>query len=544
MKTYRLSVILIAALLCLPGFTVALPAEGLHGGNVNGSLNTPTATATTKIATTPKSTASQSKANAPVAATTDAASDVSTTVDDANEADRSQSTIDPESTPPKTNGTLDTTSVGDTPRETDVSGRTGTGGGTSTKTTGFSPVTTTRDTNDTADPSKNGDKIEAPSDAATDIPASTGNSSEEAKTNSIPTNTINSARGNVGKSSNTVIKNVGPTADNARANLHLGHDIASDATAGVNKDNLANASPHVTKTDENVTVTVEETTPGSRSFTSVATASLPVAQSEKAELTTAPNTTPQLNDTASGGDANADRTMRTIEANDPGTHPSESGPTIPAHPSKTAELIGVTVTAGVVLRHPEIGTMATHASTVGVFPRPKLEGRCWWPFMPLRYSKYDDSDPLDQEVRADLYDHIERTPGTYLSQLDDRLDVSLSTIRHHLRILEDEKMVTNSKIRGKRRFYLASDDKIELRAALAQKSTAAVLDGVSRREPVTVGELSDELDRDPSTVTYHLKRLAEDGLVERKRDGRTVYNRLTSKTRAVFSRQSLISADD
>ncbi|WP_458190930.1 helix-turn-helix domain-containing protein [Haladaptatus sp. NG-WS-4] len=477
-------------------------------------------------------------------ATTDVVSDVSTTADDANESGWTQSTTDPETTTLKTNGTTDTPNVGDPHGKTDVSGTTGTVGGTSTNTTGFSSVTTTSDTNDTVAPTENVDEIEATSDAVNDTPVSTGNSFAGTKPNSITTNAANSERGNAGEVSNTDVKKVGQTADNAKANAYSGLDIASKATGGVIEDNLINASARMTKTDENVTVTVEKKTAGGRSSKPIATASLPVAQSEKVESKTAPNTTPQLNDTTSGDDTNADGTMRTTKVNDQGTHPNGSVPATPAHPTKTAELIGVTVTAGVVLHQPEIGTLATHAGTVSVFPRPKVEGRVWWPFMPLRYSKYDDSDPLEQEVRADLYNHIERTPGTYLSQLDNRMDVSLSTIRHHLRILEDEKIVTNAKIRGKRRFYPASDDKVELRAALAQTATAAVLDGVSRQEPVTVGELADELDRDPSTVTYHLKRLAEDGLVERKRDGRTVYNQLTSKTRVVFSRQPSISADD
>ncbi|WP_458208897.1 helix-turn-helix domain-containing protein [Haladaptatus sp. NG-SE-30] len=536
--------ILFAVLLCLPGFTVALPTENLHGENVNGTTNTLTVTATTNITTTPKSTVSQSKANAPVIATTAAVSDVSTTADDANESDWTQSTTDPETTTLKKNGTTDTTNVGDTPGKTNVSGTTGTVGETSTNTTGFSSVTTTSDTNDTVEPSENVDENKATPDAVNNRPVSTGNSFEGTKPDSITTNAVNSERGNAGEVSNTVVKKVGQRADNAKTNAHSGLDIASKATGGVIEDNLINASPRMTKTDENVPVTVEEKTARGRSSKPIATASLPVAQSEKVESNTVPNTTAQLNDTTSGDDANADGTMRTTEVNDPGTHPNGSVPATPAHPTKTAELIGVTVTAGVVLHHLEIGTLATHAGTVSVFPRPKVEGRVWWPFMPLRYSKYDDSDPLEQEVRAELYNHIERTPGTYLSQLDNRMNVSLSTIRHHLRILEDEKIVTNAKIRGKRRYYPASDDKVELRAALAQTATAAVLDGVSRQEPVTVGELADELDRDPSTVTYHLKRLAEDGLVERKRNGRTVYNQLTSKTRAVFSRQPSISADD
>ncbi len=71
-----------------------------------------------------------------------------------------------------------------------------------------------------------------------------------------------------------------------------------------------------------------------------------------------------------------------------------------------------------------------------------------------------------------------------------------------------------------------------------------MLDAVARREPASVGELADELGRDPSTVTHHLKRLEEDGLVERERDGRAVVNRLSPEAKTAFSGQPVASADD
>ena len=152
----------------------------------------------------------------------------------------------------------------------------------------------------------------------------------------------------------------------------------------------------------------------------------------------------------------------------------------------------------------------------------------------FRYSRYDDSDPLEHEARAAVFDVVESRPGAYLSEVAERADLPLSTARHHVRVLEREDLLTGAKLRGKRRFYPAYAGDMELAAALNDESTAAVLDALARLGGSSVSELADELGRDPSTVTHHLQRLEEDGLVSREREGRSVINRLSAETRAAL----------
>lgn len=154
---------------------------------------------------------------------------------------------------------------------------------------------------------------------------------------------------------------------------------------------------------------------------------------------------------------------------------------------------------------------------------------------PLRYSKYDDSDPLDHDTRRRVHDVVEADPGTYLSAVSERAGVPLSTARHHVRILEREGMLASAKVRGKRRFYPSGANEVELAAAIDDGATASVLDALARLGPCSVAVLADELGRDSSTVTYHLQRLEEDGLVERERDGRSVVNRLSEAGRTAFA---------
>jgi DNA-binding transcriptional ArsR family regulator len=67
-------------------------------------------------------------------------------------------------------------------------------------------------------------------------------------------------------------------------------------------------------------------------------------------------------------------------------------------------------------------------------------------------------------------------------------------------------------------------------------SVAGLLDALADLGTAHVGLLAEELDRDPSTVSHHLQRLADDELVVRERDGRAVVNRLADDELVVRER--------
>ncbi len=153
---------------------------------------------------------------------------------------------------------------------------------------------------------------------------------------------------------------------------------------------------------------------------------------------------------------------------------------------------------------------------------------------PFRYSRYDDSDPLDHEARGAVFDLVQQSPGTYLSEVSETADLPLSTVRHHARILEAEDLVTAVKVRGKRRLYPAYTEDVEVTAAMNDDATAAVLEALARLGAASVSDLAAEVGRDPSTVSHHLQRLEGDGVVVRERDGRAVVTRLSPEARAAM----------
>lgn len=143
------------------------------------------------------------------------------------------------------------------------------------------------------------------------------------------------------------------------------------------------------------------------------------------------------------------------------------------------------------------------------------------------YSRYDDTDPLAHATRAALHERVEAEPGLYLSQLGRRLDVPLSTVRHHVRVLREEGYVESRTDDGRRRFYPTGVEHPELIACLRAEGPAEVVAALAREGALTVSALARELDRDPSTVSHHLDRLVRVDAVTRTQRGRAVENRLS-----------------
>jgi len=154
------------------------------------------------------------------------------------------------------------------------------------------------------------------------------------------------------------------------------------------------------------------------------------------------------------------------------------------------------------------------------------------------YSRHDDSDPLENDTRAAIYDLVRESPGTYYAQVAAETDVTEETVRYHSRILADEGLVERRKHRGRQRLYPVTMEEAdpELAAAMVDSAASDVLSTIERREPTTLSAVADAVDCSPSTVAYHLDRLEEDGLVARERDGGSVRVSLRHSTRSALDR--------
>lgn len=155
----------------------------------------------------------------------------------------------------------------------------------------------------------------------------------------------------------------------------------------------------------------------------------------------------------------------------------------------------------------------------------------------LGYSRYDNSDPLDHDLRASMYDRIQSEAGITLAALVEDSDVSESTVRYHTRILEEESLVEKVALWGNVCLFPATYGAKEraLTVALEDSTLRSVLSAVERNEPATVSAVAAEIDRAPSTVSHHLSRLESADLIDRERDGKSVETTLKPTVRQALT---------
>lgn len=166
------------------------------------------------------------------------------------------------------------------------------------------------------------------------------------------------------------------------------------------------------------------------------------------------------------------------------------------------------------------------------------------PVAPL-YSRSDESDPLEHEDRQELVDLVYDSPGLPISDLSDRLGMPRSTLRYHVRILEEEQELASQHVLGRRRVFPAwMDSPPAVVAAMQDAGSRQVLLTLARTEPATVSGLADELGKAPSTVSYHLDRLESADVVARERDGARILSRLTPTAREPFETDADATRND
>ncbi|USZ71399.1 winged helix-turn-helix transcriptional regulator [Natronosalvus halobius] len=148
------------------------------------------------------------------------------------------------------------------------------------------------------------------------------------------------------------------------------------------------------------------------------------------------------------------------------------------------------------------------------------------------HSHSRSADLLEHDVRKEVYETVHQTSGIYVGDLRETHDLHRSTLRYHLDVLEQAELLASETVFGKVWYYPAGSDTNQLRAAFIHEPTGDILEAIARLEPVSVTDLANEVDRTDSTVSHHLDRLEEKGLIEQERRNTTVLSRLVPEARA------------
>ncbi len=141
---------------------------------------------------------------------------------------------------------------------------------------------------------------------------------------------------------------------------------------------------------------------------------------------------------------------------------------------------------------------------------------------------------LRQPTRGQVYAAIKRGPGGHVRALSRSLGLALGTVEHHVRQLEKHGMVFAHQD-GRRRTLYASEDISARDAVILHAVTkplwADILRSLRDAPEIGVAALARRLGVPPSSLSHHLGRLHQQGLVARHKVGRESIYLLTNRVR-------------
>jgi predicted transcriptional regulator len=148
------------------------------------------------------------------------------------------------------------------------------------------------------------------------------------------------------------------------------------------------------------------------------------------------------------------------------------------------------------------------------------------------------SEPeLELSSRRAIYQYVADNPGVHFRRILDELEYAQGTLQYQLRWLVDEGLVEVSDDGQYTRYYPAAEfDEADrtVMNALRREYSRRILAHLLADGPLTTSELSERLDKARSTVSWHLSKLFDAGLVTKERDGRRVIYEVIDADRVTY----------
>ncbi len=134
---------------------------------------------------------------------------------------------------------------------------------------------------------------------------------------------------------------------------------------------------------------------------------------------------------------------------------------------------------------------------------------------------------LDLETRRELFDLISKFPGLHFREILRRLDISSGNLNYQLSYMIKHDIIVTIADGNLKRYYIIGKVKGKEKRILAclRNETARGLVLYLLLNPDSqFNELAQKFDLAPSKLAYHLKKLVEKDIIEKKKEGRiTIY---------------------
>ena len=157
-----------------------------------------------------------------------------------------------------------------------------------------------------------------------------------------------------------------------------------------------------------------------------------------------------------------------------------------------------------------------------VFPPEILLIFKLWASLGMR--RVSGNNVLDQNLRARIYEYIRQNPGIHLRGLSSEMQVKMGTLRYHLNVLRKNHKIAVSCDISSVRFYenngTYSSEEQQIHKHIRNVTTQKILMVLLEHSDATRQDLADAAGVAGPSVSWHMKRLAEDHIVIPHRKGR------------------------
>jgi predicted transcriptional regulator len=132
-------------------------------------------------------------------------------------------------------------------------------------------------------------------------------------------------------------------------------------------------------------------------------------------------------------------------------------------------------------------------------------------------NKLKKDDLFKLKIRGTIYRYILKNQGLHFRELARRLNIPTTTLRYHLNYLVKQEILVMKKDDKFTRFFVSiniGDREKKLLYIIRVKTTRDVLLYITTVVAASQIEIAKELEKHPTTINFHLKRLMKHGIIE------------------------------
>lgn len=152
----------------------------------------------------------------------------------------------------------------------------------------------------------------------------------------------------------------------------------------------------------------------------------------------------------------------------------------------------------------------------------------------MAFSMDEDRRVLELEMRRRIYIAVRDCAGCHLREIERRTGESAGAVSYHINYLKRHGLLKQEKDGNKVRYFPSEFPGGMLMGMLRQGSVRRIILQIVANDGCSQNDIVQSVHLAPSTVSWHLSKLLENGIVKSVKRGRNTHYMLTSDRKEVM----------